>query len=141
MKGTIVKNALVVGAVLFASANVASAQGMEIHSRWGDSGTQIALPADTQCFNYEATITGGVAAYMIVLDVYHNGVLKEVHTQVVLWPRLQYKYSVPVELGCWGLATGDTVTFKCRVVGLNLGNLLATHTLTGNVVPPGAPLP
>ena len=135
------KQALLVGALIIGLSNVAAAQGVEVHTCYGPSGTHIPVPADTQTFNYEATVSGGFAAYTVFLDVFHNGVLKSTTLQVVLFPPPNYLFNVAVNMSSWGLTAGDHVTFRCRVVGLAFGKLLASHTLIGDVVPPGAPLP
>lgn len=126
---------MVVSLVLGIS-NVASAQGMEIHNRYGDSGTHFQLPADTQVFNYGATITGGQVAYQIILRVYHNDVLKATSSKTVALPPPVYEYSTPVNMSGWGLRPGDNVTFVCTVVSLSLGKILAVDYLYGDVVAP-----
>ena len=137
----IVKHVLLVGALVVGLSNVAAAQGMEIHNRLGPSGTHFPMPADTQSFGYEATVCGGIGAYSVMLDVYHNGILKSSSIQIVLLPPPSYQYYSHVDMTCWGLKPGDLVTFRCRVVGLAFGKILASHTLHGDVIPPGPPLP
>lgn len=118
-----------------ALANVAVAQGSEIHSCYGPSGSHFALSADTQTFNYQATISGATVAYAATLEVYHNGVLKTTSAQVVLLPPPSYEFIAPVDMSSWGLRSGDAVTFRLKVVRLGLfGGLLASHSLTGDVV-------
>lgn len=131
MKQTLLVVALVVGV-----SNVASAQGMEIHNRYGASGTHFDLPANTQNFNYGATITGGTLAYKILLQVYHNDVLKGVFIKIVALPPAEYQYSQNITMGAWGLKPGDKVTFICTAVGLALGNILDVDYLHGDVVEP-----
>ena len=138
LEETIVKQALLVGGLMMALANVAVAQGSEIHSCYGPSGSHFALEADTQTFNYQATISGATVAYVATLEVYHNGILKSTTAQVVVLPPPSYEFNAPVNMSSWGICPGDAVTFRLKVVRLGLfGGLLATHSLTGDVVPPG----
>jgi len=122
-------------------ANLAAAQGADIHTHCGSNGSHFSLAADTQTFNYEATISGSTVAYVVVLDVYHNGALRSSTTEVVLFPPPSYQFSASVNTSSWGLRAGDNVTFRLRVLGLTFGNLLASHTLIGDVVPAEAPAP
>ncbi|HTF56107.1 MAG TPA: hypothetical protein VK661_02470, partial [Planctomycetota bacterium] len=70
-------------ALFVAGSEAALAQGMDIHNRFGPSGTHFQLPPTTQAFNYEATVTGGTAPYKIVLRVFVNGVLKMSAEEIV----------------------------------------------------------
>lgn len=129
------KQALLVGSMLFGFANLAWAQGADIHTRCGESGSNFNLAVSTPVFSYEATISGCTVAFMATLEVYHNGVLKEVNAQTVLLPQAEYAFAAPVDMSSWGLKPGDTVTFRLKVVRLGLGGLLASHSLTGDVTP------
>lgn len=131
------KQSLLVAALVFGLADVSFAQGMDIHNRYGESGTHCQVSCDTQSFLYEATVTGGTVAYQIVLEVYHNGILKALNLETVLLPPPVYHYSCPVDMASWGLRPGDTVTFKAKVVGLVLGKIYATDVLFADIVPPG----
>ena len=130
------KKSLLVVALVLGLSDVASAQGMDIHNRYGASGTHFDLPANTQTFNYGATITGGTLAYKVSLQVYHNDVLKAVFLRIVALPPPEYQYSQNVNMGGWGLKPGDDVTFVCTVIGLALGNILDVDYLHGDVVEP-----
>lgn len=134
------KQALLVGAILLGASNLASAQIIEIHNRFGPSGSHCLLPSDTQSFHYEASITGSTVAYQVVLEVFHNGVLKAVNLETVLFPPPVYQYSCPIDMSSWGLKPGDTVVFRAKAVGLTLGKILGSDVLIGDVAPP-APAP
>jgi len=136
-----VKHVLLVGSMIVGFANAAAAQGADIHTRCGPSGSHFSLAADTQTFNYEATVSGSTEAYVVVLEVYHNGALRSTTTQVVLFPPQSYLFSASVDMSSWGLRAGDNVTFRLNVLGLTFGNLLATHSLIGDVVAPETPAP
>jgi hypothetical protein len=130
-----VKQALLVGAMMVGCAGIASAQGTDIHTRCGESGSHFNLSADTQVFTYEATISPCTLAYVATLEVYHNGVLKAVKSQIVLLPQA-YTFTTPIDMSSWGLKPGEQVTFRLKVVSLGLlGNLLASHTTIGDVIP------
>jgi hypothetical protein len=116
-------------------AQVAAAQGADIHTRCDENGSHFSLSASTQVFNYEATISGATVAHVATLEVYHNGVLKSVTAQVVLLPPPSYVFAAPVNMGTWGLRAGDQVTFRLKVVKLGSSQVLATHTMTGDVTP------
>jgi len=133
-----VKQALLVGALVLGMADVSFAQGMDIHNRFGPSGTHFLLPSDTQSFQYEASISGSTVAYQVVLEVFLNGVLKAVNLETVLLPPPVYQYSCPIDMSSWGLRPGDTVVFRAKVVGLTLGKILASDVLIGDVAPPAA---
>jgi hypothetical protein len=134
---TIVKHALLGGVFVVALANVAAAQGTNIHSCYGGSGSEFSLAADTQTFNYTATISGTTVAYVATLDVFHNGVRKGTYTQVVALPPVEgYRFSAAVDLSQFGLNSGDNVTFRLSVTGLTFGKLMGVHTLLGLVAPP-----
>lgn len=135
--------ALLVGALLLGASNMASAQGMEIHNRFGASGTHFQLPAQTLDFNYEATICGGgTQAIKIKLEVHHNGVLKASNTQIVPVPGPETQYSYLVNMGLWGLLPSDCLTFTCTVSRLSDGVVLATDDLFGDCfLPLPVPLP
>lgn len=135
------KIALLIGSIVLALANVANAQGSEIYTRCGESGSHFALAADTQTFNYEASISGCSVAFVATLEVFHNGILKTVAVKTVLFPPPCYQFNAPVDMSSWGLLPGDQVTFRLTVVRLGSTHVLASHTLTGDVVPPGPPLP
>ncbi len=139
LEETIVKHALLVGAVILGLANTASAQITDVHTRCGENGSHFILGALTETFNYEATVCGNTVAYAVTLDVYHNGVLKSTTTDLQLLPPPSYLFSASVNMSSWGLRAGDSVTFRLRVLSVTLGNLLASHTLIGDVVPAGAP--
>jgi len=132
-----VKQSLLVAALMLGLSDVASAQILEIHNRYGASGTHFDLPAGTQTFNYGATITGGTLAYKVMLQVYHNDVLKAVFLKIVALPPTEYQYSQDVNMASWGLKPGDKVTFVCTVIGLALGNILDVDFLHGDVVSGG----
>ncbi len=124
---------MVVGVLFCAAASDVSAQISDIHTRWGPSGTHMSLPAGTQTFNYEATITNSTTPYQIKLEVYHNGVLKFTDIDVVAVAGA-YSYSQSVAMTNWGLSGGDLVTFVCKVIDPATGATLATHFLYGDVV-------
>ena len=128
------KQVLLVGSMVVALSNLAVAQGMDVHTRCGESGAHFDLAADTQLFNYEATISGVTGAYVATLEVYHNGVLKASVPQVVVGSPPIYLFAAPVDMASWGLRAGDQVTFRLRVVRLG-GGLLSLHTTIGDVVP------
>jgi hypothetical protein len=136
-----VKNALLAGSIVFVLSNVANAQGSEIYTRCGPSGSHFTLAADTQTFNYEASISGCSVAFVATLEVFHNGILKSTTANTVLLPPPCYQFNAPVNMSSWRLAPGDQVTFRLTVVRLGSTNVLASHTLTGDVVPPGPTLP
>jgi hypothetical protein len=122
-------------------SNLAAAQGTNIHTCLGANGSEFLLDAATQVFNYEATVSGCSVAHVTTLEVFHNGVLKASFSQVMVAPPPAYLFAAPVDMTKWGLKAGDTVTFRLKVVRLGLfGPILATHSLTGNVVEK-APLP
>lgn len=127
------KQSLIVGGLWVLLSNVAVAQGTDIHSKLGPSGSHFPLSAGTQSFTYEATISGNQVAYIVFLDVYHNGVLKETKTQIMLFPPLSYEYSASLSMVKWGLKVGDVVAFKCRIVAVGTGIVLASHVLIGDV--------
>jgi hypothetical protein len=136
-----VKHALLVVGLVVAFANLAAAQGADIHTRCGESGSHFTLAADTQTFNYEASISGCSVAFVATLEVFHNGILKSLSVKTVLIPPPCYQFTAPVDMSSWGLAPGDQVTFRLTVVRLGSTNVIASHTLTGDVVPAGPPLP
>jgi hypothetical protein len=125
---------LLIGALFVAVADVALAQGMDIQNRFGPSGTHFQLPADTQAFNYEATITGGTVSYRIEFKVFVNGVLKLSAEEVVAPAPPVYHYSSLVNMSTWGLKPGDVVTFQASVVDLVQGNVLDVDYLYGDVI-------
>jgi hypothetical protein len=128
-----VKHAILVVGFAVALANSASAQITEVHTRCLENGSHFSLSADTQVFNYEAAISGATAGYVATLEVYHNGVLKSVVTQAVVLPPPSFLFATPVNMGAWGLKPGDQVTFRLKVVKLGSMQILATHSLTGDV--------
>ena len=67
------KHALLGGMFVVVLANVAAAQGTNIHSCLGSSGSEISLSPDIQTFNYDATISGTSVAYVATLDVFSDG--------------------------------------------------------------------
>lgn len=127
------KHSLLVGVVLAAFAQVAGAQGADIHTRCGENGGHISICESTQVFNYEATISGVAVGYIATLEVYHNGVLKASIVQAVLFPPPAYVFAAPVNMSTWGLRAGDEVTFRLKVVKLGSGSLLGCHSLIGDV--------
>ena len=129
------KHLLLVGGMVVALSNIAAAQGTNIHTRCGESGSSFSLAAGTQVFNYEATISGASVAYVATLEVYLNGVVKSVTSQVVLFPSTSYLFAAPVDMSSWGLKAGDQVTFRLKVVKLGLPQILAVHSMTGDVTP------
>jgi len=130
-----VKHAILVVGLVVALANAASAQITEVHTRCGENGSTFSLAAGTQVFNYEATISGASVAHVATLEVYHNGVVKSVTSQVVLFPSTSYVFAAPVDMSSWGLRVGDQVTFRLKVVKLGLPQILAVHSMTGVVTP------
>lgn len=124
---------MVVGVLFGAAANESFAQGIDVHSRWGPSGTHISLAEGPQTFSYEAIITASTTPYQIRLEVYHNGVLKFTDTEVVVVPG-SYSYSQAVAMNDWELSGGDLVTFVLKVIDPASGATLATHYLYGDVV-------
>ena len=131
------KQALLVGTLVFGLSNLAVAQGSEVHSRLGQNGSTIQISEDTQVFSYEATVSGSTLASVATLEVYHNGVLKCVRTQVGD-PMLPLNFSAQVDMASWGLRAGDTVTFRLKVSAIATGQILALYGLTGEV---GLPMP
>ena len=129
------KHLLLVGSMVVALSNIAAAQGTNIHTRCGENGSSFSLAAGTQVFNYEATISGASVAHVATLEVYHNGVVKSVTSQVVLFPSTSYVFAAPVDMSSWGLRVGDQVTFRLKVVKLGLPQSLAVHSMTGVVTP------
>jgi len=129
-----VKQALVVAVLFGAVATEALAQGADINTRWGPSGSHFSLSAGTQTFGYEATITGATAPFEVKLEVYHNGVLKFTDVKVVPIPVTPFAYSCSVGMDTWGLRSGDVVTFILTVIDTASGATLATHHLYGDVV-------
>lgn len=127
------KHALVVAVLFGAVANESLAQGSEINTRWGPSGSHLTLSPGTQTFGYQATITGVQTPFEVQLEVYHNGVLKFTDSTLVPIPVTPYAYSCSVGMGTWGLCSGDLVTFVLKVKDTASGATLATHTLYGDV--------
>ena len=122
--------------MLVGFAGVASAQGTDIHTRCGENGSHFSLSAGTQLFTYEAVIAPCTLAYAATLEVYHNGILKAVKTQLVLLPFNGYTFTSPIDMSSWGLRPGDQVSFRLKAVSLGIfGSLLSSHTLIGDVVP------
>jgi hypothetical protein len=128
-----VKHALVVAVLFGAVASESRAQGADINTRWGPSGSHLALSPGTQTFGYQATITGVSVPFEVHLEVYHNGVLKFTNSNLVPIPVSPYFYSCSVGMGTWGLCSGDVVTFVLKVKDTASGATLATHTLYGDV--------
>jgi hypothetical protein len=126
------KHALLVGSLVVALANTAAAQGSEVYTRLGENGSHFNLAADTQTFLYEATVSASTLAYVATLEVFHNGVLKATSAQAGA-PLIKLNFAAQVDMSAWGLASGDQVTFRLNVVAVGLGQLLASHTVTGNV--------
>lgn len=126
------KHALLVGSLVVALANTAAAQGSEVYTRLGGNGSHFNLSLDTQTFHYEATISGSTLAYVATLEVFHNGVLKATSVQAGA-PLISMNFAAQVDMSAWGLASGDQVTFRLKVVAVGLGHLLASHTVTGDV--------
>jgi hypothetical protein len=129
----LVKHAFVGVVALIALSNEAMAQGVEVHTRWGGSGSHVTLSPQTQVFGYEATVSGATVPYEVKLQVLHNGVLKFTNSRVVPNPIPPFFYSYPVGMGTWGLAAGDSVTFVLTVTDIATGAVLATHNLIGEV--------
>ena len=129
------KHSILVVGLVVGLANAASAQITEVHTRCGENGSHFSLPAGTPVFNYEATISGASVAYVATLEVYLNGVVKSVTSQVVLFPSTSYLFAAPVDMSSWGLKAGDQVTFRLKVVKLGLPQILAVHSMTGDVTP------
>lgn len=127
------KHSLLVGIIMAGFAQVAAAQGADIHTRCGENGGHVSIAADTQVYSYEATISGCSVAYIATLEVFHNGVLKASSVQVVLFPPTSYLFASPVNMSNWGLREGDQVTFRLKVAKLGSGSLLACHSLIGDV--------
>lgn len=126
------KHLTVVGVLLFASSD-AVAQGAEINTRWGPSGSHFTMSSGTQYFLYQATVTDCTAPFTVQLEVYHNQTLKHTDTRIVPIPTTPYVYATNVPMIQWGLASGDTVTFVLKVIDTATGTTLATHTLYGDV--------
>lgn len=126
------KHLTVVGVLLFASSD-AVAQGSEINTRWGPSGSHFTMSSGTQNFLYQATVTGSTAPFQVQLEVYHNQTLKFTDTSVVPIPTNPYVYACNVPMVQWGLTSGDTVTFVLKVIDTASGTTLATHYLHGDV--------
>ena len=129
-----VHKALLAVALVLVASEVAQAQGVDVHNRYGDSGTHFQLPVGTPAYNYEATVVGATSSYKFVLTVYHNGILKESHEVFVLVPPPVYHFSQMVGLSAWGLKAGDVITFEAKVVDLNFGNTLDVDFLFGDVI-------
>ena len=127
------KHLLAVGVVFCAAASDSWAQGTEIYTRWGPSGSTVNVPAGTAVFDYEANITGVAVPYRVQLEVYHNSVLEFEHSAIVPVPGTSYLYACPIDMSSWGLRTGDTVTFVLKVIDMATGATLSTHTLNGAV--------
>ena len=127
------KQALVVAVLFGAVANESMAQGADINTRWGPSGSHFTLSPGTQTFGYQATIIGVHTPFEVQLEVYHNGVLKFTDSRLVPIPETPYFYACPVGMGTWGLSSGDVVTFVLKVIDTATGGTLATHTLYGDV--------
>jgi hypothetical protein len=127
-----VKHLIVMGILSFAAGD-AFAQGSDINSRWGPSGSHFTLSSSTQSFLYEATISGMANPYEVKLQVFHNGVLKLTDVKPVHIPFHPFLYSCPVGMGAWGLQSGDTVTFVLTVTDMATGAVLGTHCLIGDV--------
>ena len=117
------KQALLVGSLVVGLSNLAFAQGSEVYTRWGTSGSTISLAADTQVFQYDATVSESTLASVATLEVYHNGVLKCVRTQLGD-PMLPLNFSAQVDMASWGLRAGDTVTFRLKVSAIGTGQIL-----------------
>ncbi|HZL72623.1 MAG TPA: hypothetical protein VFC86_09190 [Planctomycetota bacterium] len=129
------KHAILVVGLVVGLANAASAQITEVHTRCGENGSHFSLAAGTSVFNYEATICGATVGYVATLEVFHNGILKHVSAQVVLFPPPGYLFASAVNMGSWGLTPGDQVTFRLKVVRLGSTQILAGHLMTGDVTP------
>jgi len=125
---------LLAGLFVLLSSDAAWAQVIDIHNRFGPSGTHFQLAANTQAFNYQATVTGGTAPYKIVLKVFVNGVLKMSAEEIVSPAPPTYNYSCLVQMSSWGLRSGDVVTFKASVIDLLQGNVLDLDYLYGDVI-------
>jgi hypothetical protein len=128
----LVKQFLAVGVLLGLAATDALAQGSEIYTRYGPSGSHFTLSSSAQSFSYEATVTGTTAPCEVQLEVYHNATLKFTDSKVVPIPGNSYIYSCSVGMSTWGLKSGDTVTFVLKVVDTATGATLATHYLFGD---------
>ena len=126
------KHLTVVGVLLFASSD-AVAQGAEVNTRWGPSGSHFTMSSGTQNFLYQATVTGCTAPFTVQLEVYHNQTLKFTDSRIVPVPTSPYVYVTNVPMQQWGLTSGDTVTFVLKVIDTASGTTLATHTLIGDV--------
>ena len=131
------KQLLLVSSMVVGLSTAVHAQGIDVHTCYGPSGTEVGLTAGTETFHYNATISGTTLAYVATLDVFHNGVRKGSYTQVVALPPVEgYRFSAAVDLSQFGLKAGDNVTFRLNVVGLTFGKLMGVHTLFGIVAPP-----
>ncbi|HZN62140.1 MAG TPA: hypothetical protein VFC90_07015 [Planctomycetota bacterium] len=130
------KQVLVVAVLFCAAANDALAQGLEVHTRFGASGSHVTLSPDAPTFGYEATVIGATAPYEVKLEVFHNGALSFSDSKQVPIPVEPYTYSCPVPTGALRLCTGDIVTFVFTVIDKATGATLATHTLIGVVAGP-----
>lgn len=126
------KQALVVAGLFVAVSGSALAQGSEIVSRWGPSGSHCTLSPGQQTFSYDATISGATAPYEVKLEVFHNGVSKFTNS-VLGAPFVPFDYLCPVPMGTWNICSGDTVTFVLKVIDTASGATLATHHLYGDV--------
>lgn len=127
------KHLLAVGVLFSLATNEALAQGSEIYTRYGPSGSHFTLSSGAQSFIYEATVTGATAPFQVNLEVYHNSTLKFSDSKLMPTPVSSYTYSCSVGMGTWGLKSGDTVTFVLKVIDTATGATLATHYLFGDV--------
>ena len=131
-----VKRIIAVGVLMGLASSPAWAQGTDIHSLIGPTGTHFNLPVNSQSFNYQVTITGATSGIRVKLWVYRNGVEKVYYPQLFPSPSNPQPFSYLVSMVGWGLTVGDTITFVCKVYDLNSGVQLASHTLYGDVVSP-----
>lgn len=130
------KRIIAVGVLMGVASSTAFAQGTDIHSLIGPSGTHFNLPSNTQSFNYQVTITGATSGILVKLWVYHNGKQKVYQPQIFSNPSNPQPFSHLMSMNGWGLAVGDTVTFLCKVFDITTMSELASHTLYGDVVSP-----
>lgn len=128
------KHLMIVGVLSAVMAGDALAQGSEIYTRWGPSGSHVQLAEGAQIFHYDATISSTCAHYTIKLEVYHNSVQKFTSASPGGVPGVPLVYGCPVDMTTWGLVAGDLVTFVLKVIDTASGATLATHVLYGDVL-------
>lgn len=127
------KHALSVAAVLAFAGSDALAQGADIHTRWGGSGSHFTLPCSTPVFEYEAMISGIAAPYEVKLEVFHNGILKFLDQKSVQGPTTGFLFASPIAMHAWNLREGDSLIFVLSVTDPETGAALGSHVLFGEV--------